>query len=289
LRSFEYIRPRALEDVIAILEKEGVGARVLAGGTDLLVRIRMGHVKPRVVVDIKDVAALRLGIVEMGSSLRVASGSTMTDLMEDSRIREYFPALVEAASVVGSVQIRNRATLAGNMCNASPAADTAPALLVYRASVNMVARSGRRQVLLEDFFLGPGKTVLQPGELVESIDLPIDREPTGAAFGRITRRWGVDLATINLCSLVKRSGETRFAYGAVGPRPFLVSDDSGVLASPTAGSEKKRRVIERLVAQATPRSDLRGSQDYRRAMLSVMSHRTLNTAIGRMLDAERAA
>jgi CO/xanthine dehydrogenase FAD-binding subunit len=270
------------------MAERGPRARVLAGGTDLLVRLRMGHVKPDLVVDIKDVPELGSSIMEMNSWLRIAAGTTMTELVEDSRIREHFPALVEAASVVGSVQIRNRATLAGNICNASPAADTAPVLLVYGASVNIVALSGRRQVLLEDFFLGPGKTVLQSGEMVESIDLPINRDPTGAAFGRITRRWGVDLATINLCSLVKRSGETRFAYGAVGPRPFLVRDDSGVLSNPTAGPEKKRRVIERLVAHATPRTDVRGSQDYRRAMLSVMSQRTLHTAMDRMLGAEGA-
>src|SRR5215467_5022488 len=108
----------------------------------------------------------------------------MSDLIEDSRVGRHFPALADAARVVGSVQIRNRATLTGNICNASPAADTAPALLVYRAIVHVASKDGRRSVPLSEFFTGPGKTVLKQGEIVESIDLPLPSEPTGGAFGR---------------------------------------------------------------------------------------------------------
>src|SRR5262249_46279002 len=154
----------------------------------------------------------------------------------------HFPALVESAAVVGSVQIRNRATLAGNICNASPAADTAPALLVYRATVNLVSASASRGGALTAFFERPGRTGMRQGELVASIDLPVPAARAGAAFGRITRRYGVDLATINLCCRVDVSGETRFAYGAVGPRPFLVTDPSGVLSSASAGAEEKTAV-----------------------------------------------
>jgi carbon-monoxide dehydrogenase medium subunit len=210
----------------------------------------------------------------------------MTDLIQDTRVRRHFPALVEAASVVGSVQIRNRATLVGNICNASPAADTAPALLVYGASVNVASVNGERRVPLADFFTGPGRTVLTRGEIVQSIDIPIPSAPTGGAFGRVTRRFGVDLATINLCCLVSAAGQTRFAYGAVGPRPFVVQDDTGVLADSRSTEEARSEVIARLIAHASPISDVRGERDYRLAMLDVMSHRTLRTAAARLHGGE---
>lgn len=282
MRPFHYARPKRLDDVFALLTKHGEAARILAGGTDVLVRLRMGHMRPDVVVDIKAVAELDRGIEEADGSLRVGAGVAMTDLMADDRVRRHFPALVEAAAVVGSVQIRNRATLAGNICNASPAADTAPALLVYGAVVNLVAPGGRRRVPLADFFVGPGRTVLQPGELVESIDLPIPAAPAGAAFGRVTRRYGVDLATINLCCRVDASGDTRFAYGAVGPRPFLVADRRGVLADAGASADARAAALHELIAHASPISDVRGGRDYRLAMLDVMSRRALARAVQRL-------
>jgi CO/xanthine dehydrogenase FAD-binding subunit len=288
MRPFQYARPRVLAQLFDLLAEHGTKARILAGGTDVIVRLRMGHMRPDVVVDVKNVGDLAGGIAEVDGVLRVGARAVMTDLIEDARVRRHFPALVEAASVVGSVQIRNRATLAGNICNASPAADTAPALLVYGAVVNLAGAAGRRQVPLTEFFTGPGRTVLQAGEIVESIDLPVPASPAGGAFGRITRRYGVDLATINLCCRVDASGETRFAYGAVAPRPFLVTDTHGVLANAKAPAEEKSGVLRELIGHASPISDVRGGREYRLAMLDVMSRRALETAMGRLVDARGA-
>jgi CO/xanthine dehydrogenase FAD-binding subunit len=124
--------------------------------------------------------------------------------------------------------------------------------------------------------------VLEGGELVTSIDLPLIREPQGSAFARLTRRRGVDLATINLCCRVDASGRTQFAYGAVGPRPFLVADESGLLGDPKASDAAKDEILLRLLTQASPISDVRGSREYRRAMLLVVSHRALRTSIDRL-------
>jgi carbon-monoxide dehydrogenase medium subunit len=178
--------------------------------------------------------------------------------------------------------------LAGNICNASPAADTAPVLLAHGATVNLIASSGPRQVPLHEFFIAPGRTVLGPGELVESIDLPLASGKTGAAFGRVTRRRGVDVATINLCCLVTESGRVRFGFGAVGPRPFVVEDDTGALAG-ASGRASQDTALDRLLAHATPISDVRAHQDYRVAMLSVMSRRALDAATGRLRLAESEA
>jgi carbon-monoxide dehydrogenase medium subunit len=284
--AFSYLRPQSIDEVVDILARHGPAARLLAGGTDLLVRLRSGHARPDVVVDLKRVAGLTAEIGEANGAVRVGARAVMTDLIADERIRRDYPALVEAATVVGSVQIRNRATLAGNICNASPAADTAPSLLAYGATVNLVGPSGRRQVALETFFTGPGRTVLERGELVESIDLRKPAGPTGGAFGRVTRRWGVDLATINLAIVVTSTGEARCAFGAVAPRPILVVDTSGALAARPGDAAARRAAWTRLFASTSPISDLRGARDYRQAMLDVVSERTWNAAMDR-LDAAR--
>lgn len=285
--AFQYLRPRTIDEVIKVLDEHGPAARLLSGGTDLLVRLRSGHTRPAIVIDVKRVAELTPSITEAGGALRVGARVVMTDLVADARIQRHFRALVDAARVVGSVQIRNRATLAGNICNASPAADTAPALLAYGASVNVAGPSGRRTVPLDDFFTGPGRTVLQRGELVESIDLPIPAAPTGGAFGRVTRRWGVDLATINMVVVLASSGEARCAFGAVAPRPILTVDTSGVLTTRASDPDARRAAWARLTASASPISDVRGGRDYRQAMLEVVGERTWNVAMDR-LDAIRA-
>ncbi len=280
-----YIRPRTLQDAFAVLAEHGSGARVLAGGTDLLVRMRRGHIRPDIVVDVKGLDALRADVADDGAALQVGASAVMADIMADARVQRRYPALVEAANVVGSVQIRNRATLAGNICNASPAADTAPALLAYGAAVHLLSAGGARRIPLDGFFTGPGQTVLSAGELVASIELPGLPQPAGAAFGRITRRRGVDLATVNLCCLVTASGEARFAYGAVGPRPFVVSDDSGTLADSHAPAAERDAVLARLISHASPISDVRADRDYREAMLRILSRRTLTTALARLAEA----
>ena len=289
MRSFRYARPGSLPEAVALLDQYGPEAKILAGGTDLLVRIRTGHTLPEMVIDLKRVAAVVAGITEIDSRLRFSALTTMTDILRDRRVKRHFPALADAAHVVGSVQIRNRATLAGNICNASPAADTAPALLVYGAIVNIRGTAGRRSVPLSEFFIGPGKTALNRGEIVESIDLPLPPQRTGAAFGRLTRRWGVDLATINLCCTVEASGRARFAFGSAGPRPVLVEDVSGVLVDPAADSQEKDAVLRRLISHTSPRTDVRGGRDYREAMLLVMSRRALLSAISRLYHTDERA
>lgn len=282
MRPFDYVRPDTLDEALALLRQHGTRAKLLAGGTDLIVRLRRRQVQPAIVIDVKRAARLRNDVVEAESRLRIGANAVITDIMADPRIRHHFPALVDAAAVVGSIQIRNRATLTGNICNASPAADTAPALLVYGAIVNAISASSERTIPLADFFTGPGRTVLEPGEMVASIDLPLPAEPTGAAFGRVTRRFGVELAVINMCCAVTRSGETRMAFGAVGPRPFVVSDETRTLAARSAPDMARDDALQRLIARATPVSDVRGSREYRHAMLTAIGRRTIDVAIDRL-------
>lgn len=282
MHPFAYTRPKTLVEALALLDEQGAQATLLAGGTDLVVDLRNRTQTPRLVIDVKRIAELPPTIRETNGRLRISATAVMTDIEGDDRVRTAFPALAEAAATVGSIQIRNRATLAGNVCRASPAADTPPALLVYQAEVNLANARGTRRVPVEQFVVGPRRTTLQQGEVVTSIDLPLPNERQGAAFARVTRRHGVDLATINLCCKVTTEGRTQFAYGAVGPRPFLVTDETGVLADPRAHDAARDEVLRRLLTQASPISDVRGSREYRLAMLLVMSRRALRTAIDRL-------
>jgi carbon-monoxide dehydrogenase medium subunit len=240
--------------------------------------------RPSVVVDLKRARGLESAIVHVGSSLRVGARSVMADLLADERIRTHFPALVEAARVVGSAQIRHRATLVGNICNASPAADTAPPLLVYDAVANIAGPAGARRVPVAEFFTGPGRTVLSRGEIVSSIDLPIPEGRTGAAFTRLTRRRGVDLASLTVSCLIKPSGEARLAFGAVAPTPLVMKDDGDLVAELRRHSTLTDATLDRLVAHASPISDVRASRDYRWAMLRIFIGRALQRAVARLDD-----
>ena len=284
---FAYARPTTLAEAVALLDAHGADARVLAGGTDLVIRLRDGSARPSVVIDVKRIAELQPGIREANRTLVISAGTVMTDIAADDRVRRMFPALAEAAAVVGSVQIRNRATLAGNICNASPAADTAPALLVYAAVVVVAGPNGTRRIPIDDFFVRSGVTTLARGELVTAVELPLPALRMGSVHVRRTRRRGHDLASVTLCCGVDESGVTRLAYGSVGPRPVLRVDPSGVLADAGAPDAARAEILEKMFADASPSPrSMRASPEYRLAMLRVLGWRGLRTAIERLANGE---
>ena len=271
MRAFEYARPTSLADAVALLAEHGQAARVLAGGTDLIIRLRDRTYEPAVVVDVKRVPEMAPSIVQLDDEVRIAAGTTMTDVVESPLLQELFPALAESARFVGSVQIRNRATLAGNQCNASPAADTAPPLLVYGAQLEVVGPKGVRAVELDDFFVLSGVTKLERGELVTAVVLPVPRERVGSAFQRRTRRRGHDLASVTVAVSVAESGKTRLAYGSLGPRPWLFV------------SERPVPDLETWFTRAAPSpTSMRAGPDYRLAMLRVLTSRALAQARQRL-------
>lgn len=285
--AFGYRRPQALGEVFELLDRHRGAARLLAGGTDLTVGLNNGTLRPGLLVDLKQVAELAGGIEVADGVVRVAALTVLADLAAHPVLRQRFPALVEAAATVGSVQIRNRATLAGNVCNASPAADTVPALLVYQAAAVLAGADGTRRLPLPEFFRGPRRTALRPGEVLVAIELPLPAEPAGAAFARLTRRRGVDLATVSVAVLVDGTGVTRLGLGAVAPTPLLVADPTGRLADPATDRGERERLLAGLLAAADPISDVRAGRDYRLAMLAVLAGRCLATAVARRGQEER--
>ena len=285
MRAFSYERPSHLEDAVALLAEHGAEARPLSGGTDLIIRLRDGSIRPQVVVDIKGIRELDGEIREGDGHLRIGALTVMTDIAADDRIRRDYQALAEAAAVVGAVQIRNRATLAGNICNASPAADTAPALLVYGATVIATGPAGTRRIAMDEFFVRSGVTTLARGEVATAIELPLPSGRRGAVHVRRTRRRGHDLASVTLTCMVRDDGVTQLAYGSLGPRAVLVADETGVLADPTAPDAAKAERLETLFAGASPSArSMRASPEYRLAMLRVLGLRAVSTAVRRLAE-----
>jgi carbon-monoxide dehydrogenase medium subunit len=281
----KYYRPTTRAEALAALAAGGAAARPLVGGTDLLVGLRHHTVEPDVLVDLKGVTDLPEPIEVTDDGVRIGATYTLGELVAHPVVQEWYPALVEAALTVGSVAIRNRASLIANSCNASPAADTAPPLLVHGASVTIASQDGDRTATLDEFFLGPRRTLCGPGELVVRLDLPRPAAGSGSAFRRLTRRRGVDLATVSVAAGVRADGGLVLGMGAVGPRPLL----SQVGPVDLADAAALDAALDELLAPATPISDVRGSREYRLATLRVLAKRAVLAAADRRNPEEMAS
>jgi carbon-monoxide dehydrogenase medium subunit len=282
MKPFDYIQPRDLAEAASVWAAYGASARLLAGGTDMMVALRHGAVQTDMVIDLKRVAELGGAITMAGDRLRVPATATMTALRDYLAKHGFYPALQDAAAVVGSIQIRNRATLAGNICNASPAADTVPVLASLGASVEIHGPDGMRERAVADFIQGNRQIDLGSGEIVSAVLIPLPTGPHGCAFDRITRRRGVDLATTNMACSIAHDGAVTIAFGAVSPKPLVLRDETGTLGDPTSTPEDRAPVLRDLAAHASPITDVRANADYRSAMLCVMAERALGVAHARL-------
>lgn len=279
MKDLSYLRPTSLAEALEILNRFGSEARLLTGGTDLIVKLQKHLIHPGAIVDLKRVSDISDTVEKTETGLRIGARVVLVDLIRNPEVLNRFPALVDAARTVGSVQIRNRATLVGNACNASPAADTVPPLIVYGASVVIAGEDGSRTVPLEEFFLGPGISVCGVDEIVVAIEIPSTEADSGAAFGRLTRRKGSDLATINLACLVESAGNAVFAFGAVGPVPVVARESKGRLADPNLSKESRRSILKKLISEIQPISDVRATAAYRSAMTLTLGERILKEAL----------
>lgn len=271
----QYCRPRDLSDALERLEEANGRGRVLVGGTDLLVHVRRQPTEPVVLIDIKTAIDLPPAVEITDELVRFGPTAVMSSLAVDPQLRAWFPALVDASAVVGSVAIRNRASLIGNICNASPACDTAPALLVHDARVTILSQDGTRSMPLTDFFLAPGRTACASGELVIALDVPIPANGFRSGFQRLTRRRGVDLATVSAAAGVTDRGVVTLGLGAVAPTPLLTAESAPI---DCADADQVAAVVDELTAVANPISDVRAGREYRLAMTRVLAKRAVLAA-----------
>ena len=266
LCEFDYLAPRTLPELFTALAAGGSDARILAGGTDLLVNVRAGLATPKIVVDIKKVAGLDGLSFDEKNGLSIGAAVTINQLSENPIVREKFALLTACADSLASYQLRNRATVVGNIVNASPCADMAPALLCYQAEVVVTSSSGSRSVPLADFFTGVKKTVLVPGEIVEKILVPASSAGGTAAYEKLKRIKGHDLGIIGV-AMLKQDGLVRIAVSSSAPTPILVKD---------CKTSDSPDVIAKAVLDAIkPIDDVRSSKVYREFMVQVYVKRLL--------------
>jgi carbon-monoxide dehydrogenase medium subunit len=281
LGSFEYHRPSSLDGALSLMARHGGGARPLAGGTDLVPRLKDGLEEPRAVIDLKGIAELAR-VEERGGALFVGACATFSDLLASKAVRERWPLLWEAARSVGSLGIRNRATLVGNICSAVPSLDSGPALLVHEAEVLVEGPSGPRSVPVTDWFKGPRRTALASGELVVGLSVPRVAGRHGGCYARLGRYAGEDLAQVGVAALALEGRRYRVAFCAVGPvaaraRRIEALLDGRALA-PALLAEAAALVAE----ETSPITDVRASKEYRAHAAKVLLARALRTAVARL-------
>lgn len=272
-----YHRPRRLADVFR-LAAAYPDARFIAGGTDLLVKMKRDPTDaPSALISLRSVEELNR--VEPGTRLRIGAAVPLTSLVERPSVKEYFPALVESIHWLGSLQIQNVATLGGNLANASPAADTAPVLLVHEAKLELASVAGTREIPIEEFFLGPGQTALRPGELLSAVILDPPHPDGAAAFLR-KGRVSMDLAIVNVAALVvwdgPKASKVRLAAGAVAPTPLRLTAAEAILEGSPLDKGTIDRAVESARAAIRPIDDLRGSAWYRTVLTGVLLKRALH-------------
>ncbi len=274
MKNFEYFKPNSLKEAREILLKHGDKAHILNGGTDLIIRMRDGITKPDVVVDIKDIKELNEIKINEKDELIIGACVSLNDIAHNNKIFENFEFLADAAHAVGSSQVRNRATMIGNICNASPLADTATPLLALDAKVLIYGSDGEREVSIHDFFVWVRKTCLKVGEIVTGIKIPAYEEMVSGNFQKISRRRMVDLSTV--CgSIAKIGDDIRIALGAVAPTPLRLRKTEELINCNELTEELIEKATEIAVSEVSPIDDVRASKEYRLEMTRVIVKRGL--------------
>ena len=285
MRRFEYLEARTLRQAIGMLQRHGEQARIVAGSTDFLVRWRAGFWHPDYVVNIQRIPGLSRVTYSARNGLRLGAMVTIQTLEEHPAIRRNYPALAGAASSFAGVQVRNLATVGGNICNASPSGDTLPALLAYGAECRLSGPDGHRQVPLDQLFTGPGQSVLAQDEVLTEVTLPPPPTNTGSLYIKHSPRGAMDIATVGVASAVtvdRPSGEctgARIALGAVAPTPLRARAAEDMLRGRRLDADLLQAAAEEAMSQATPIDDVRGTARYRREMVRVLTRRTLERAV----------
>ncbi len=286
--SISYHAPDSLQDAVSLLG-ENEGSYVLAGGTDLLIQMRGGMKKPQCIVDIKAIPGIK-DVVLSTEGLNLGAAAPCQSITERDDVEAVFPGLVEAADLIGSTQVQGRCSIGGNLCNSSPAADTTASLVVNSAICNISGPKGERQVAAEDFNTGPGQNCLGKGEILASFTIPAPAARTSDAYLRFIPRTEMDIAVVGAAVSVTLDSEgtctaARVAIGAVAPIHLLVPKAAEALIGTKLDDAALEAAADAASAAANPISDKRGTADYRRTVVGVMTKRAAAIARDRVINA----
>ena len=286
MNAFNYEAPSTLAEALKIMKAHGDKARPICGGTDLLIQMRAGVRQPDFVVDIKRVKEMRELKFNAKSGLRLGAAVPCIDVAENPEMQRHYPGLTEAAHLIGSLQIQNRASVGGNLCNGSPAADTTPALIALRARARIAGPRSEREVPVEEFVVSPGRTVLKPGELLVQLLIPAPAPHSSDAYLRFIPRNEMDIAVVGVGVSVTLSGDTvkaaRIGLGAVAATPLLADKASESLIGKKLDENALAAAARLASEKASPIDDMRGTAEYRNHVTGVLTRRAL------MIAAERA-
>ncbi len=284
MKAMQFEAPTSVEEAVAILAGADGEARILAGGTDLLAQMSAGMVKPTLVVDIKRIDEM-MTITEDGGGFRVGAAVSGAVLGEHAGVKAAWPGIVEAVELIGSTQIQGRASAGGNLCNASPAADAVPALVVAGVTCNIAGPNGRREVAVAEVPVAPGRTSLAKGEMVVSFNLPARGARTGDAYLRMIPRTEMDIAIVGAGVCLTMDGDTctaaRVSLGAVAPTVLLVEDCAAALIGSDLGDDAMANLDAAARAACNPIDDKRGTIVYRIKVAGVLARRATKIALER--------
>ena len=287
MQAFEYAAPESAEEVIKLLAGKNGDARILAGGTDLIVQLREGRRKAKLVVDIKNISEFTNITFDSTRGLRIGAAASCSLICSDENVNTNYPGLIDGIHLIGGGQIQSRASVGGNLCNASPAADSIPALIVHEAVCNITGPNGSRTMPVEAFCVAPGKNALEAGEFLSSIDVPVQQKNSGAHYLRFIPRNEMDIAVVGAgASVVLDDDKTHFvsvriALGAVAPTPLLASAAGDFLSGKAITRENVKEAARMAQEIAKPITDLRGTAEHRKHLVAVLVERTLDKAIER--------
>jgi carbon-monoxide dehydrogenase medium subunit len=279
---FKYIRPNTMNELFTALSQYSSKAKLIAGGTDLTIALKDRSIRPEVVIDLNRLRPTLSGITLTKECLKIGAMTTYTDLERDVNVQRYATALGEAASQVGTYQIRNLGTIGANLANGSPAADTAPPLIVLSAQVNLQNQHGERKMAVEDFFTGVKKTQIRPDEVITALEIPLNDHVT-SRWTRFARRNENVLSVVSVAVASeiggRMFGRSRIALGAVAPTPILAKESSSKLSGSPITQETVEQVSRLARDESKPICDVRASAEYRRHLVYVLTKRCINRLV----------
>ncbi len=279
---FEYLQPKTIKEALALLDKYREDAKIIAGGTDLMLKIRAKTLNPKYVIDISDIAGLNNIETDSKKELRIGSLVTIRDIEKSPLINQQFLVLAQAARQLGSMAIRNVATIGGNLCHAAPSSECAPALLCLSAKVKIVSPKKERIVPLEEFFIGPGNTILAKNEILVEIQIPASKPNTKGVYLKHSQRGSIDLATVGVAAVAtfesdkKQCLDIKIALGAVAPTPIRARQAENVLRGKIIDEALISASAEAAAEESRCITDVRASEEYRKEMVRVFTKRALN-------------
>ncbi|MFC1915397.1 FAD binding domain-containing protein [Chloroflexota bacterium] len=279
----QYLKPKTIEEAVSLLLEHEDTAKVIDGGTDLIVQLKKGEILPRYIVNIKDIPDQDIISYDEKEGLKIGTLATIRSIEVSPVIRRKFSVLAQAASQLGSWQVRNRATIGGNLCNAAPSAETAAALIVLGANLKIAGADGERTVPIENFFTGPGRTVLHPHEILAEIQVSNLPPRSGSAYIARNMRKALDLATVGVAVVATVNddilSDVKIALGSVAPVPLRVKKAEVVIKGQKLNDALLSEAGLVAAGEASPIDDLRGSADYRRKMIQVLVKRAVMQAV----------